>query len=318
MTFFIILLFLAIVLPVVINVMFIGTKTKKHQIDSVHQEAAMLVHQFQRERVSPLPYSINASIILSGVGKDIEPNFIPTLVRKLRLLGKHFRQYHIVIYENNSNQASKDAWVKALSQGANDYNFVSETIESHAGRTEAIANARNRLLGIVHEKFSSYDFQLVADLDGLCTGDPASPLVLSPKIFKKALEDFGNDWDALSFRHVPYWDRWAFREVDVMPYNMFGPNRNQNKIQDHSGMDKWMESLDATKLKPVISAFMMLAVYRIKSTLGCQYRGVDEAGMADCEHVAFHVDIAKRNNARVRLWPVGYCEDEQGKVVFSN
>jgi len=260
---------------------------------------------------TPEPAQIATSIILGGVAKSISVAQVEAIVPKLRRLGNLFQRYHIVVYENDSPPESRAAWRRMLNH--TDSTFVSEDWAStSASRPERIATARNRFLEIVHQRHADYTYLLVTDLDGVCGGTNPQ-YTYSEAVFREAFRR-SDEWDVLSFRFKPYWDRWAFRHKEQMPYNMYGRHRALNPIQTPAQMDNWVESQDSQRMIEVESAFMMLALYRMSHTVRSKYSGVDEAGDPDCEHVAFHRAMRQTHHSRIRLWPRVYCENDPGFV----
>src|SRR5947209_18049 len=101
----------------------------------------------------------NEKVIICGVGKNIAP-FLPNMIRKIESLGKSFKDYKVIIYENNSI----DETVSLLNKWAKDnpkIMIISETLTSeklamrtigHAlrdkapNRMELIAYGRNEVL----------------------------------------------------------------------------------------------------------------------------------------------------------------------------
>mmetsp|Transcript_4122 Transcript_4122/g.11359 ORF Transcript_4122/g.11359 Transcript_4122/m.11359 type:complete len:540 (-) Transcript_4122:221-1840(-) len=155
-----------------------------------------------------------------------------------------------------------------------------------------------------------FEYLIVTDLDGVCGGDDPD-VTYSPSVFREAFQRT-DEWDQLTFRFDPYWDLWAFRHPEVMPHNKFGIQAHKNKFNEQDEIDHWIKEKDESNLLLVDSAFMMLAIYRLSKTVGCQYNGFDEDEMVDCEHVRFHFDMKKLHNAKIRLWPVVYCQGDPG------
>jgi len=281
---------------------------------------------------------IPATAVLCSTVRNMQEKKFSEAIPKLRKLGSYFQKYHIVIYENNSRERYRKAYQRELSKVPNDYTFVTEDLtasefahpddtgrivepSTFAAKTTRIAMARNKLLDIVQQGFSDeYEYMIVMDLDHGCSkgggGDVVGPdhVGYSPSVLREAFVKHGNEFDVLTFRHDPYWDLWALRHKTQFPYNMYGPFKEKNPTQGK--VKKWISKLDPAKLHEVESAFMLMAIYRISKTVGARYSGwgsmEGELEESDCEHVSFHRDMAKRNDARIRLWPVVYCQNAEG------
>lgn len=302
-------------------------------------------YDHQSQIASTMEPFINTSIIVSGIAKNIKPDMVHAVVSKIQKLGQHFQQFHMVIYENNSQPSSRKAWEQALItlNRTTSFTFVSEAMTEQEffsttkSRTERIADARNEMMKIIHEpRFQNqYEYLIVTDLDGVCHGSQVMSKGYDPYIFQQAIEQFQGQWDALSFRASPvsflmtkpinfpehlllvpslnwgfpfsfsfqYFDRWAFREENVMPFNSESLLGSLNPIKTPEDMEHWIEALDPTILTPVMSAFMMLSIYRMNITTNIEYSAIDASGTMDCEHVAFHKSMIDTYHARIRLWP---------------
>lgn len=263
------------------------------------------------------------SVIIGGVGKDIDPIFIKSLIPKLVDLGRRFQKFHIVIYENNSSEKSRKMWKKILDAHSRYSTLISEDIDENQyrafkHRTLKIARARNSFLERIHNNstLSKFDYIIQTDLDRVCGG--LDPLIsFNITVFQKAFE-LSSEWEALSFRVAPYWDRWAFRHEKAMPANMWSYQKNirqTNSIQSQVDMEQFLNRQDVNALIEVDSAYMMLSIYKMAATFNCTYYNLDENGEQDCEHVSFHNSIHNKNNARIRILNQYQCEDEMIKGI---
>mmetsp|Transcript_15547 Transcript_15547/g.29316 ORF Transcript_15547/g.29316 Transcript_15547/m.29316 type:complete len:1043 (+) Transcript_15547:169-3297(+) len=265
-------------------------------------------------------YVIPYTVIIGGIARDISPSQIQAIVPKMKQLGEAFKDYHILVYENNSDDESKNSWRDTLSTLGDHATFVNETIKYRCPKTrkctETIAAARNKFMNLAQNDIkdkntgSSYDYVIVTDLDGVCGGqDPKISYNIT--VFHEAFAH-PSKWDALSFRTRPYWDRWAFRHPDVMPYNMwYGQNKKKNKIKSVEDMERYIEKLDPNQFHDVESAFMMMSIYRMNATKDCFYNHKDDDGNYECEHVPFHKDMRLKNNAKIAILPQFHCAPPQ-------
>eukprot|EP00039_Didymoeca_costata_P002872 m.63328 g.63328 ORF g.63328 m.63328 type:complete len:693 (+) comp11575_c0_seq1:355-2433(+) len=253
-------------------------------------------------------------IVLTGVAKNIKPQHIRCHIPKLIKLGEQFTAYHIVVYMNDSPLDQQNAYKEELAKTPHS-TFIYESGVQGGSRTNALALVRNKVLDVVLEKFKDdFNYMLVTDMDGVCGGcDPSQSY--DPTVFKRAFQR-SSEWDAIFFRFIPFWDLWAFRDKDHMPYNLFGKRASDNKFKVASQFDGWLGSLPRDSLIEVESSFMMLAIYKIKVLDGPRYKGWnDEFSENDCEHVAFHKDIRKQRNGRLRLSPEIYCVGDPGYLT---
>lgn len=283
------------------------------------------------------PY-IPATVVITGTVRNVKPKEFENIVGKLRKLGSYFEKYHILVYENNSRQSYKKKYQRVLDHNPLDCTFVSEEVTAsklarpddtnrtvtpatYADKTTRLALARNKVLTLVQDRFGppsgGYEYMIVTDFDHAC-GEGDQSIGYSPSVMREAFTLHGDEWDSLTFKHVPYWDFWAFRQRSPLEpkwwYNMYGPLKRQNSNQ--GDIKKWINSMSPSSLYEVESAFMMMAIYRIDKTIGAKYSGwgsrEEEYGESDCEHVSFHRSMTKQNGARIRLWPVVYCQAAEG------
>jgi hypothetical protein len=257
-----------------------------------------------------IPYSV----VIGGIGKDISSTQVKSIVPKMKRLGMTFQKYHVLIYENNSSNESRQAWREALAELGEYATLVSEDIEINTDndkRTGNIARARNGFLSTIRDNstLSDFDYVIITDLDRTC-GGLDSTISYNMTVFQNAFE-LQADWDVLSFRVSPYWDRWAFRHPTLMPYNMWSKRRlwrMKNTIQTKIDMEYYVSKLDPNTLFEVESAYMMLSIYKLKATKDCNYGSRDSMGGQECEHVVFHKEMREKNGAKIRILPQHLCE----------
>ena len=84
---------------------------------------------FPTSLVSRPTEKIPYSVVIGGIGIDIDSIQIKSLVSKLKGLGMAFRKYHVVIYENNSKSDSRQAWKDSLAELGEDATFISEDVD---------------------------------------------------------------------------------------------------------------------------------------------------------------------------------------------
>eukprot|EP00039_Didymoeca_costata_P021151 m.343573 g.343573 ORF g.343573 m.343573 type:complete len:344 (-) comp23035_c0_seq1:37-1068(-) len=251
-------------------------------------------------------------IILAGIAKNIRESHIRCHVPKLIRLGESFDSYHVIVYMNNSPENQKKAYEEELAKTKHStFVYEDKSISGHH-RTDKISKARNILLDIILNYKDSFDYVLMTDMDGVC-GSCNMTRSYDPAVFHRMFRR-SDEWDVLTFRFVPYWDLWAFRDETHMPYNKFGKLSRKNKFGSYEDFDKWLSSIPRTELIEVQSAYMMTAIYKMELLNGPRYSGEGEQGEMDCEHVAFHKQIREQKAGRIRLSPEVYCFESKGHV----
>ena len=251
------------------------------------------------------------SIVFAGVSKGIKPEQINAIVTKLSHLGDEIAsEYYFVIYDNDSTDQQKATWERVLKgRGL----FVSEpTPQSwrRMTRTARMANARNKMMDLLQP--FNHDYLWIQDLDGVCGGISGKE-TYSADIFREIFQR-DNEWDVVSFIYVPYWDLWAFRHPTMFPYNMYGRKARLNppRASVSHTLERYLEMPVVDRpLLDVDSAFMMTAIHKMWVVRHSRYSHKGINGDNDCEHVAFYRDVKSRG-ARIKLWPVVFCEGDPG------
>jgi len=242
----------------------------------------------------------NSNVLIVGLGRDID-QILPYSIHRLKDLTKRFKDYRIILYENDSEDntliilklwADEDKKVIILSE-----DLLEEKAVSYGGisydRFEKMAYFRNKCLEEVKKpKYKDFDYVIVVDLD-LLGGFSVDGISSS----------FGYDnWDMIAANGcgfirfattgaLDYYDQLAYRDkkgrrirgfcVDDICKNAksFTPNPSYN-ITD-------------TILYPVTSAFGGLAIYRREIFDICSYAGYD------CEHICLHDCMIKHGFDRM-------------------
>ncbi len=188
-------------------------------------------------------------------------------MRTSKSLASRFFDYRVVIYENNSSDATplllaewarRDPKVKVISE------IIDDVASS---RTEKISNARNKLLSCIKEsQYNEFETVVIADLD-FKTDWPIDAIC-------ETINTPG-DWDGVFANGIlssgVYYDRYAFRDKE----HPFGPELLANSW--------WTEVTDWERgivfkadqpWHPVYSAFGGLGIYKRQSLLNALYSGL--------------------------------------------
>lgn len=268
-------------------------------------------------------------IIIVGITRDNDIDF-PYMVRHIEHIGASFKDYRVVMIENDSTDGTKEnleLWkldnpkVELLLQ-----DFDNEKRPNH----QFLADIRNEYLNFIEKKeYEGFDVLMVLDMD------------MRNGVDIRGIEDsFSkiNQWDAVCSNGVlsekmHMYDAFAFRD-DEFPW---APYQWENICKDQNRSDEWAEKCkkgmlnfngDFSDLKgmwlekdklywklivpqiqkiypanhpltPVQSCFGGMAIYKIDFIKGCTYNSIDN----DCEHVPFHQCIRDKNNARMIMNP---------------
>jgi len=237
------------------------------------------------------------SVVFGGTVRNIE-EYIKTNLDHIDKCGKKFKDYAVIIYENDSTDNTR----KILEENKKDnYIYIFEDNIKEPLRTMRIANGRNKILDKVREinKNDSYDFLVMIDLDN----------VNSSGKFVDSIEtcfEYMN-WDVLTGNQSDkYYDIWAFRKKGLLDWDCWREyyRATNNGMSDSDAKDKYIYGI-FNKFEPsgfieVDSAFSGIAIYKLKSIPNyCNYKGnYDEDNTEQCEHVSFHKCI-KDNGGKI-------------------
>lgn len=119
----------------------------------------------------------NSRIIFTGLARDLE-KIIERNIKNISLLGKEFKDYRIVIFENDSKDKTREIIEEIALK-----NPKVELVECEVprcklnkqypykeglvsfGRIKKMAKLRNRYLTHIYEKYADWDYVFVSDLD---------------------------------------------------------------------------------------------------------------------------------------------------------
>lgn len=253
----------------------------------------------------PLP-AINKKIVICGAAQNIA-EFFEYTKRNMEVLGEHFSEYKIIIYENNSDDITPyllENWVEENSNVL----VMSESIPQEKlanARTERIADARNKLLK-ASNNYWHFDYLVMADLDFTCEW-PIQELL---RVVESPCE-----WDCVSSNGIDaqgsYVDKYALRSREYP----FGP--------ELLGFEWWQMvkdlrfELSGDDWLPVYSAFGGLAIYPMDSIRGSYYSGSTTGDVK----ALYHKIIAETDRKNVQwlmyLAKIGHTGSGYIPVVFT-
>jgi hypothetical protein len=239
-------------------------------------------------------------VIVCGVCRDVD-KALPKTIKIMESIGKRFKDYRVIVYENNSVDTTKDLlknWstfnkrVKVISENVSQ-DLLSSTIvnrnkDGRFFRPEEIARARNKVLDeIFSPAYKRYTHVIWIDMDFKI---PPS-LAGIEEVFYSTKE-----WDAVFAYGVDpshiYWDWYAFRDYEnPLGSELLGNTWwYQPKTFSLSIADDWC---------PVYSAFGGCGIYKKSSIQGCRYSGTVTS---DLESVVKHIIETHPDNGAVKLY----------------
>ena len=239
------------------------------------------------ERVNIGLKKINTqSIIFTGLAYNLEST-LQTTINRLHYIGSHFKDYKIVIYENNSTDKTKDILNSNI--GPN-FIFKSENIPNITSarasgrhslkRYQLMAKYRTEYQMLISEITDPFDQVLVLDMDIRC-GMSLEGIAHSYSF---------DSWDMIACNGISiltnkYYDFLAFKDEDGNRINHHKPEESPSI----SGLfSKNYRFKKGDSILSVRSAFGGAAIYQKDAFLAGTYAGTD------CEHICFHESLVEK------------------------
>jgi hypothetical protein len=265
----------------------------------------------------------SSSIVICGLARNIS-HVLEKTQKKLEKIGSFFNKYHIVIFENDSTDNTREIikkWSKENKNvtlidcvdengNSNECKFNLETGYDMGAislnRSKKMAVYREQYLNYVKKKFKHYDYMLVADLDieGNMNYDG---------LFHSLSQ---NNWGGICINgrgNVPVFFGLLSMMYDTLAYVPKDSDYNNIKYNVFKNLFySNYEILNSEKLIEVTSAFNGYSLYKIPYVINSTY-----IGDTCCEHINLHINIIK-NGGKIYINPLwtGYfnLQGPQGPI----
>lgn len=232
-----------------------------------------------------------SSVVIWGLSRDVA-EVLPATIARIEKLGEMFADYRVVIYENDSEDSTRQILLD-WSSASDKVDCIFEDRDDPVNlqirdmdRGDRMAYYRNQCRKFVATNYGDYSHCIVVDTD-----------LERGWSFEGVANTFGHEgWDMVgsnSFLHKHpmvsrlghplYFDVWALR-LDT--YEV---------IDGIKGNEMYWEP--GSDLVPVKSCFGGLGVYTMAAMLRCSYSG------RDCEHVPFHRQMSQQGMGRLFMNP---------------
>jgi glycosyltransferase involved in cell wall biosynthesis len=262
----------------------------------------------------------NYKVVIVGCTKNNQKCIRSNLL-KLVQIGSQFKDYNIIIYENDSMDNTLQQLQEFKSENKN-FDFIHETqIENKYSnfrnidmRAAILTHGRNILLDQVINKYSMYDYMIMIDMDNVLIG-------FNPQNICEVFKHNVDEWDVITSNcTIKYYDIWALR----ISNNIWKPEihgKIWNKPIEHDCWRQITQDIHPTRCvdnyqkfitttMPLIetdSSFGGLGIYKISKIKNCKYNGFvynsdGTVKYSQCEHVAFNTDIRK-NGGKIFICP---------------
>ncbi len=251
-------------------------------------QGASNYHSFVQEGYERMRH---ATVVIAGLARNVA-HILPATILRAESLGKAFRNYHIVIYENDSSDHTRElleTWAELNPR----VSLVCEKLEAPvnrpircSSRAKWMAYYRNSVQQYILNHIPKADYVVLLDTDLIGGWSPDG-------IANTIGQD---DWDfvgsngiiykrlGLSSNHLVHYDAWAFRLDEAMTPMT---TSEVNAIEFKRGQ----------ALQPVYSCFGGLGIYTYDAYANGVYEG------EDIEHVGFHRSLIAKGYDRIYLNP---------------
>ena len=262
-------------------------------------------------------YKVVIGIPIKNCSKTLK-----NLFKNIEVIISIFKEYVIIFSVDNC----RDNSLQLLENYKNNNNVIIVKNENNNSvfRTHRIAKARNSILNIIYNKYSHFEFFIMMDGDDVCSGK------ININVLEKYIKTpYLEKWDCLTFNRNFYYDIWAL-QYGVYNYHCWGWGIDSWKVVGlmRSNIKKTLSELPENEdLLECISAFNGFAIYKTKKFNKINYSGLPEKNIIQskyknckdsleksfkkglvyknyftnqtCEHINFHVNASKINNAKI-------------------
>jgi hypothetical protein len=253
---------------------------------------------------------------------------ISSMQKKIKEMGKYFKDYKVVLFENDSKDGTRDIlneWslhdkhidiIKCCDLGDCECRLNWKDLKSKGPisdfRIDKMRFMRERMLRHVSKNYSHYDYYMIMDFD------------ISGSLF---IDGFfttfhHNNWDmvfsnGLNSSPIPFFHNklYLYDILAYVPYDHkqieYSKSNYQNIIDFFRENKKLEINLKNLKWKEAKSGFNGLAIYKMKSVKNCSYLNNKKFY---CEHIDIHNNMIENSyekiyfNPSIIMFPGQQCE----------
>lgn len=227
-------------------------------------------------------------LVICGCCREVETH-LPRVLESMHAIGRQFRDYRIVIFENDSGDATRRILEDERHRFPEIVTLLLEVGMASPKRTERLAYIRNRLLQTARSIDPGNEgLLLMMDMD-----DVAAEGTLAETIHT-CFDYPYESWDALAAnRRLVYYDIWALR---IRHHIEFDFAERCRQFPTTVGYQKYFLRFrrrirTSERLLPVLSAFGGAALYKMSALQGKGYVGLNGGGGEICEHLSLHAQM---------------------------
>ena len=214
----------------------------------------------------------NSSVVICGIARDCEKALINPMIPITEKLISFFRDYRIIMYENDSKMSSGDNTAEVLKEWGEKHDGKSHIVCENLNqkRPTGIRPARPTILGELRDKYLKHIMENMSDIDYMIVIDWDFKIrPWSGYSINGIANSLGNgheiNWGAFVshgiFKSTMYWDTFAHMEPGRKTrYD----RRNQGTVRR-----KYREMKIGDPICRVGSAFNGLGIYKVDSLFKC-------------------------------------------------
>ena len=251
--------------------------------------------------------------VICGCVRNCE-QYIEKVFENISKIQTIFKQSKIIMSFDNSTDGSLEKLRQLKTKF--DMEIIINRNPITNNRTVDIERARNKILDLIYNKYSLFDYFIMIDMDDVCS----KPIYIESLI--NGLNN-KNKWDGLFFNNKNYYDFWAL-SFDDFEFSCWHSNNNRKLI---NLMNEALKGKFNEEFVECLSAFGGFGIYKIDKFIGCKYRSLIDLylfdinkinlvnekynikyvlnkDIYDCEHRYFHLNAIKKNKVTLRI-----CKD---------
>lgn len=279
-----------------------------------HQSLTHMVDEYAQMVQSAIQFCRTRTIVICGLIRQ-NAHLIPAIRQRVQDIARFFKDYHVVIVENNSTDETRPAllnWAKDDSKVAIlcDNEFLRNQQEcqltgllgllSVDGQSKTSASTRifkmsalrNLYVRFVRQYLRDHDVVMVLDMDLQGTLPYDGVMHAIHQLYKDennldAMACNGQLWNPV-LAEYNYYDSFAFVGQDQS--RPFWTDGSEKRLHDWFVHDRITDRLQNDhRLLPVTSAFGGCALYKMKAFLRSEYNFSPDT--LCCEHSFFHASL---------------------------
>ena len=262
----------------------------------------------------------NSTVVICGLVRNVSMS-IGKIIKKVEKLGENFKDYRVLIVENDSKDDTRKKLLKwrdsnprvvILGCGYNknecSIDIAAKETTSHEcsqNRIEKMAHLRNIYVAEVKKRYNNYDFMIVWDLDIIGTvytdGVAHSIGFLANDEKRKVVCAYGSRCIGDT---CLYYDTYAHQDIDQEPSKAVTTRLENIKLIGDPPVQ-------------VFSCFSGFSIYKIGALMNPNVY-YDTNQNIDCEHVVFHKKIRENNYTRQGDSATIYMNPSMLHLVLNN